>query len=145
MRLAISKLKPMTSTSSGGGHLRLNRRALLDAAVAAVAAMEVVEAASERGAGNVIMSGVALNAISTVVTLLGEAEAALTTILVVDSDIVTMRMSLSVGHSHAIGGPRRRRDASRRGNSPVNVNTTDAKTGATALCKRSIRRPVLAR
>jgi hypothetical protein len=43
------------------------------------------------------MSGVALNAISTVVTLLGEAEAALTTILVVDSDIVTMRMSLSVG------------------------------------------------
>lgn len=58
--------------------------------------MEVVEAASERGAGNVIMSGVALNAISTVVTLLGEAEAALTTILVVDSDIVTMRMSLSV-------------------------------------------------
>jgi hypothetical protein len=85
----------MTSTSSGGGHLRLNRRALLDAAVAAVAAMEVVEAASERGAGNVIMSGVALNAISTVVTLLGEADAALTTILVADSDIVTMRMSLS--------------------------------------------------
>ena len=77
--------------------------------MAAVAAMEVVEAASERGAGNVIMSGVALNAISTVVTLLGEAEAALTTILVVDSDIVTMRMSLSVGHSYAIGGPRRRR------------------------------------
>jgi hypothetical protein len=89
----------MTSTSSGGGHLRLNRRALLDAAVAAVAAMEVVEAASERGAGNVIMSGVALNAISTVVTLLGEAEAALTTILVVDSDIVTMRMSLSAGRA----------------------------------------------
>jgi hypothetical protein len=105
----------MTSTSSGGGHLRLNRRALLDAAVAAVAAMEVVEAASERGAGNVIMSGVALNAISTVVTLLGEAEAALTTILVVDSDIVTMRMSLSVGHSHAIGGPRRAVDETRRG------------------------------
>jgi len=89
----------MTSTSSGGGHLRLNRRALLDAAVAAVAAMEVVEAASERGAGNVIMSGVALNAISTVVTLLGEAEAALTTILVVDSDIVTMRMALSAGRA----------------------------------------------
>ena len=65
--------------------------------MAAVAAMEVVEAASERGAGNVIMSGVALNAISTVVTLLGEAEAALTTILVVDSDIVTMRMSLIGG------------------------------------------------
>jgi len=65
--------------------------------VAAVAAMEVVEAASERGAGNVIMSGVALNAISTVVTLLGEAEAALTTILVVDSDTVTMRMSLIGG------------------------------------------------
>jgi hypothetical protein len=43
------------------------------------------------------MSGVALNAISTVVTLLGEAEAALTTILVVDSDIVTMRMSLIGG------------------------------------------------
>lgn len=62
--------------------------------MAAVAAMEVVEAASERGAGNVIMSGVALNAISTVVTLLGEAEAALTTILVVGIDIVTMRMSL---------------------------------------------------
>ena len=81
--------------------------------MAAVAAMEVVEAASERGAGNVIMSGVALNAISTVVTLLGEAEAALTTILVVDSDIVTMRMSLSVGHSNAIGGPRR--DETRRG------------------------------
>ena len=67
--------------------------------MAAVAAMEVVEAASERGAGNVIMSGVALNAISTVVTLLGEAEAALTTILVVDSDIVTMRMSLSAGRA----------------------------------------------
>ena len=82
--------------------------------MAAVAAMEVVEAASERGAGNVIMSGVALNAISTVVTLLGEAEAALTTILVVDSDIVTMRMSLWVGHSHAIGGPRRV-DETRRG------------------------------
>lgn len=83
--------------------------------MAAVAAMEVVEAASERGAGNVIMSGVALNAISTVVTLLGEAEAALTTIFVVDSDIVTMRMSLSVGHSQGIGGPRAARDASRRG------------------------------
>lgn len=81
--------------------------------------MEVVEAASERGAGNVIMSGVALNAISTVVTLLGEAEAALTTILVVGIDIVTMRMSLSVGQSNAIGGPRARRETRRCAEFPL--------------------------
>ena len=80
----------MTSTSSGGGHLRLNRRALLDAAVAAVATMEVLEAASERGARKVIMSGVALNAISTVVTLLGEAETALSNIFVVGSVIANV-------------------------------------------------------
>lgn len=52
--------------------------------------MEVLEAASERGARKVIMSGVALNAISTVVTLLGEAETALSNIFVVGSVIANV-------------------------------------------------------
>ena len=58
--------------------------------MAAVATMEVLEAASERGARKVIMSGVALNAISTVVTLLGEAETALSNIFVVGSVIANV-------------------------------------------------------
>ena len=52
--------------------------------------MEVLEAASERGARKVIMSGVALNAISTVVTLLGEDETALSNIFVVGSVIANV-------------------------------------------------------
>ena len=71
--------------------------------------MEVLEAASERGARKVIMSGVALNAISTVVTLLGEAETALSNIFVVGSVIANV--------AYAVGPTSVRR--SRRDKLPV--------------------------
>ena len=78
--------------------------------MAAVATMEVLEAASERGARKVIMSGVALNAISTVVTLLGEAETALSNIFVVGSVIANVAYAV---------GPTRKVHRSRRDKLPV--------------------------
>ena len=62
--------------------------------------MEVLEAASERGARKVIMSGVALNAISTVVTLLGEAETALSNIFVVGSVIANVAYAVGPTSIH---------------------------------------------
>ena len=70
--------------------------------MAAVATMEVLEAASERGARKVIMSGVALNAISTVVTLLGEAETALSNIFVVGSVIANVAYAVGPTRMSAV-------------------------------------------